>query len=197
MRYTAGRMQSATLRAFLALDFDAEGQATLAKYLCDLRAAPWAAQVRWVSMENLHLTLRFLGDITPAQATQYADALRSGLSRIDNLGVLRLRVSGPRFFPSAARPRAIACLTDAHPTLDALAALAESCAVGIGLPEDPRPFRGHITLGRLRDGRAHGVLSEIPGAWLHSATITLYRSQLHPRGPTYSALAKFSLGSQL
>jgi 2'-5' RNA ligase len=187
-------MQNATLRAFLALDFDAEGRAVLANYLRSLRAAPWAAQVRWVSVENLHLTLRFLGDITPAQAAQYADAFRS---KLDNVGVLRLRISGPRFFPSTTRPRVIACLTEAHPVLDALAAFAESCAVGIGLPADPRPFQGHITLGRLRDGWAHHALSEMAGAWLHSNAITLYRSQLHPRGPTYSALVRFSLGSQL
>jgi len=190
-------MQSATLRAFLALDFDVEGHATLAKYLHHLRATPWATQVRWVSEENLHLTLRFLGDITPAQATQYADAFRSGLERLARSDALRLRISGPRFFPSAARPRIIACLTDPHPALDALAALAESCAVGIGLTADSRPFLGHITLGRLRDGRARRALGEMPGAWLNPATIILYRSQLHPRGPTYSALARFSLSSQL
>jgi 2'-5' RNA ligase len=188
-----------SLRAFLALDFDTEGKAHLAAHLRHLRAASWASQVRWVSPENLHLTLRFLGEVTPAQAAQYANAFRDGLSTLDDLDKLQLRVSGPSLFPSTARPRIIACLTASQPALNVLAALAESCALGVGLAAESRPFQGHITLGRLREQRPTEriALAEAPQAVLRPSAITLYRSRLHPGGPTYSPLATFSLGSQI
>jgi len=197
MLYTGQQMT--TVRAFLALDLDAEGQARLTAHLRRLRAAPWADQVRWVSPQHLHLTLRFLGEVTPAQATRYANAFRSGLAALRDAGALRLHASEPRLFPNPHRPRIIACLVEAHPTLHALVALAESCALDIGLRPETRPFQGHITLGRLRAWPIAGQLprAESPGVLLQPDTITLYRSQLHPSGPTYSTLARFSLASQV
>ena len=183
-RYTTHQVQATTLRAFLALDFDAEGQAHLTTHLRRLRAAPWADQVRWVHPEHLHLTLRFLGEVTPIQVNEYMDSFRS---RLGALGTLRLRASGPRLFPTPSRPRLVACLIEAHPALDALAALAESCAVGIGLPAESRPFQGHVTLGRTRDQRAGRSISldASPSTALTCSEITLYRSQLQPHGQLY------------
>jgi len=142
------RTKPSSLRAFLALDLDDEALDVLSAHLRRLRAMPWANAVRWVSVDNLHLTLRFLGDIAPAQAERYIGALRQGLTQVADLPGLSLRVSGPRLFPRPSHPRVIACLAESNATLTALADLAEACATGIGLAAEKRPFNGHITLGR-------------------------------------------------
>ena len=191
--------QPSSLRAFLALDFDSETLDALSAHLQRLRAMPWADAVRWVSADNLHLTLRFLGDITPAQAERYAGDLRRGLTQIADLPGLSLRISEPRLFPRPSHPRIIACLAESNTTLTALASLAEACATGIGLAAERRPFNGHITLGRLRDPSLHRIISLGGGAGTpgRPAGITLYRSELSRRGAIYTALHTFSLRSQL
>jgi len=160
---------------------------------------PWANAVRWVSVDNLHLTLRFLGDIAPAQAERYIGALRQGLTQVADLPGLSLRVSGPRLFPRPSHPRVIACLAESNATLTALADLAEACATGIGLAAEKRPFNGHITLGRLRDPLPQGAVlpKEEEGTLMRPTAITLYKSELSPRGAIYTALHTFSLRSQL
>lgn len=193
------RAKQPTLRTFLALDFDDDTLRTLTAYLRRLRAMPWANDVRWVSPDNLHLTLRFLGDITSAQAARYAEMFGEGLGRIADLTGLTLAATPPRFFPTPSRPRVIACLIEENATLAALAELAEACAVRIGLERETRPFKAHITLGRTRDSFPHDAALPRDGTITHMrpAAITLYESKLDPGGAIYTALHSFSLGSHL
>lgn len=193
------RTKPSSLRAFLALDLDDDALDVLSAHLRRLRAMPWANAVRWVSADNLHLTLRFLGDIAPAQAERYIGALRRGLTQVADLPGLSLRVSGPRLFPKSSHPRVIACLAESNATLTALADLAEACATGIGLAAEKRPFNGHITLGRLRDPLPQGAVlpKEEEGTLMRPTAITLYKSELSPHGAIYTALHTFSLRSQL
>ncbi|GIV83417.1 MAG: RNA 2',3'-cyclic phosphodiesterase [Candidatus Roseilinea sp.] len=189
----------ATLRAFLALDFDEETLQALDAYLRRLHAMPWAGEIRWVSPNNLHLTLRFLGNVTPTQAERYAEAFGAGRTQIADLAALTLSMTPPRFFPTSSRPRAIACLVEDHPTLSELAKLAETCAVQIGLSREVRPFKGHITLGRMRDALPHNAALPRDEAVMviRPTAITLYQSRLDPRGAIYTALRSFSLASHL
>ncbi|MFC1466633.1 MAG: RNA 2',3'-cyclic phosphodiesterase [Candidatus Brachytrichaceae bacterium NZ_4S206] len=193
------RAKQPTLRAFLALDFDDDALSVLNAHLRRLRAMPWANDVRWVSPENLHLTLRFLGDVTPRQAERYAEAFGAGLPRIAAEGGLMLATTPPRFFPTPARPRVIACLIEENATLTALAELAEACAVRIGLERETRPFNGHITLGRTRDSFPRDAALPRDGTItpMRALAITLYESKLDPRGAIYTPLHSFSLGSHL
>ncbi|BCX05555.1 MAG: RNA 2',3'-cyclic phosphodiesterase [Candidatus Roseilinea sp.] len=193
------RAKQPTLRAFLALDFDDDALRVLDAYLRRLRAMPWANDVRWVRPDNLHLTLRFLGDVTPSQAERYAEAFGEGLARMTDLTAFTLAATPPRFFPTPSRPRVIACLIEGNPTLTALAALAETCALRIGLERETRPFNGHITLGRTRDSfpRDAALPRDETVTDMRPITITLYESKLDPRGAMYTPLRSFSLGSHL
>jgi len=99
---------------------------------------------RWTEPSDLHLTLRFVGDIERAQAEEFADRLES----ID-LDAFELRLSGLDVF-GGNEPRSIwAGIEDSAP-LEALARANDRAARNAGLPPDGRQFKPHITLARLK-----------------------------------------------
>lgn len=124
-----------------------------------VRAGPLphgARDVRWVRLDGLHLTLRFLGP-TPEQL------LGPTISAIENVaahaaGPIPIELSGAGTFPSGRRPRTLWIgVSGGVDALTALAARAESALVDVGWPPDDRPFRPHLTLARS-DGVAAGPL---------------------------------------
>lgn len=190
------------MRVFLALDFDAAAVQTLQTYQHRLQRESWADQVRWSGAANLHLTLRFLGEISRRQAEQYARDFRDATATLlRTTSELTLAVTPPCLFPDPAHPRVVACLVRSNTILMQIVASAESCAVGIGLAPERRRFNGHITLGRVREGaalRAPGrFLIEAAESAMRAEAITLYESTLTPRGAVYTPLARFSLRSQV
>ncbi len=185
----------ATIRTFLALNPDAEACAALRRYRQRLLTMPWARDVKWTAEANLHLTIRFLGEIDTAAYAALVAWLETALRQPEAPGSLDLEMTEPRVFPSPRQPRAIACLVAATPGLTALAALAEAGAQHLGLSPADKPFRGHVTLGRLRASRTSGIRLEITPAltrW-RADTLVLYRSDLQPDGPRYTALQQFAL----
>lgn len=190
------------MRAFLALDFDNDAVQTLQTYQNRLQRESWADQVRWSSAANLHLTLRFLGEISRQQAEQYAHDFRDATTTLlRTTAELTLAVTPPCLFPDPARPRVVACLVRSNALLLRIVASAESCAMSIGLAPERRCFNGHITLGRVREGaalRAPGrFLIEAAESTMRAEAITLYESMLTPRGAVYTPLARFFPHSQV
>jgi RNA 2',3'-cyclic 3'-phosphodiesterase len=115
-----------------------------------------ARDVRWVRLDGLHLTLRFLGP-TPERM------LGPTISAVETVaaaaaGPISIELSGAGTFPSGRRPRTLWIgVSDGVDALMALAAQAESALVGVGWSPDDRPFRPHLTLARS-DGVAAGPL---------------------------------------
>jgi 2'-5' RNA ligase len=176
------------MRAFIALEPDPSAQAALQACLRRLRQAADARDVKWVSEDNLHLTLRFLGVIDPAQKDRLIELLKSQLPALG--AAHSLRMSEPRLFPRPAQARVIACMIEPDAWLSQLAGACERCAQAIGLPSERRPFHSHITLGRTRPTFQWRVFEAWPATWtaLMPARVTLFKSILAPRGPTYEAL---------
>ncbi|MCP4026380.1 MAG: RNA 2',3'-cyclic phosphodiesterase, partial [Sphingomonas sp.] len=93
------------IRAFVALSLGSEARDSLARAALSLASQPWAREVRWVEAQNLHLTLRFLGNIASAGVPGIVQTLEAALREFDAFEfVLRDLVC----FPSANRPRVIA-----------------------------------------------------------------------------------------
>jgi RNA 2',3'-cyclic 3'-phosphodiesterase len=106
---------------------------------------------KWVDADDLHVTLRFAGDIDNGKAREFSD----GLAHID-VSVFELRINGLGCF-GGNDPRIIFANLEPSAQLDALARAHERAARNAGLPPESRAFKGHVTLARLNHTRPDEV----------------------------------------
>jgi RNA 2',3'-cyclic 3'-phosphodiesterase len=184
-----------TLRAFVAVEVPERVVDSLGEFQKEISAT--GADVKLVERENLHLNLKFLGEISEAQAAE----VQSRLGRLSQRGG-NVAVRGVGAFPSQSRPRVVwAGVAREHEAL--LTPIAQE-VIGVleGIGEsDDRPFRAHITLGRVRSSRNLQALGELLrqnsekefGAFTMSE-IKLKSSALTPSGPVYKDMGVFRLG---
>ncbi len=184
-----------SLRAFVALAFDADARSALTRATALLQREPWAEGVRWVPAANLHLTLRFLGNIAQDTVPKFLDALTARLHRVEPFSCA---LDGVALFPTRARPRAISAgLTEAN-ALGELALMVEEAVVCAGHAPETRGFRAHITLGRLRRRaeRKIDLAVELEQTPVAVCEIVLLKSTLDPGGARYSVLGRIALGGR-
>lgn len=152
-------------------------------------------RTRWTHADNLHLTLRFYGEIPATQAT----TVQAELARLaDSLPTFTLKLDGLGVFPDARSPRVLwAGLTGDLDALRALYRRVEQAAVTAGCQSEKRAFRPHLTLARWADeaprGNTPAALSRalaypLPPLTFKPIALTLFHSQLAPAGPTYTPL---------
>lgn len=184
------------MRAFLSLEIE-EGQVIDGLVAAQKELVGTGADIKPVERENLHFTLRFLGEITDQQAAE-VDARMGGLA----LEGLRFRVKGLGAFPSPRNPRVVwAGVGDADRA--GVASIGERVIAalrGIG-EENLSPFEPHLTLGRVRSARNVAALSRfIDGnsgrdfGGSEARHIKLKSSRLTPQGPVYSDVKVYALG---
>jgi RNA 2',3'-cyclic 3'-phosphodiesterase len=177
-------------RAFVAVSPPLEVRRAL---LQAARGLPVAGEVRWVKPENVHLTLKFLGDVVEADLVRVTDTLGSVCERHD---AFEVEPSGFGAFPSARRARILwAGVGEGAGRLTALAQDIERSLKALGFEPEKRPYRPHLTLGRAR-GRpavleAAGITAPGPGFTVES--VDLVESVLGAAGATYSTLASRAL----
>ena len=184
-----------SLRAFVALAFDADARSALTRATALLQREPWAEGVRWVPAANLHLTLRFLGNIAQDTVPVLLDALAARLNEVEPFGCA---LDGVALFPTRARPRAISAgLTEANARGE-LALMVEEAVVCAGHAPETRGFRAHITLGRLRRRaeRKIDLAVELEQTPVAVREIVLLKSILDPGGARYSVLGRIALGGR-
>jgi len=133
-------------RLFTGIEIPAEQREEIAR----LRQ-PLPGNSRWMEPENLHLTLRFAGDIDNAHAQEFADRLAS----ID-VHAFEIRLAGLGAF-GGNEPRSIWAGIEAGPELEALARANERAARASGLPPEPRTFKPHVTVARLKYANASDI----------------------------------------
>ena len=135
------------LRTFIAIEPDPELQDQLLAITGKFGDMPWAKRIRWLPKNNIHITIRFLGNIEAARVSTISVQIEQALTEIKPFVV---SLTAPHLFPSAKRGRIIAALTHEDEQLTALAEKIESAVVIAGVPAESRRFRGHITIGRSR-----------------------------------------------
>lgn len=202
------------VRAFIALPLPPDWTAALAATVAQLRSSIPAGVVRWANPDGIHLTLQFLGNthatLIPdiiAALTRHLTGPIAGPAAVPAPPVLTL--SGLGAFPSGDRPRVI--WAGVSGDLHALAALRQSAlhaTAELGWPEDKRPFRPHLTIGRVRDHAtpaqrravAHAIAARVsagsppPARPWTADSVRLYRSVLAPAGAVYTSLAEVKIG---
>jgi RNA 2',3'-cyclic 3'-phosphodiesterase len=155
-----------------------------------------APDVAWVADANLHVTLKFLGQVDPARIPEIADAIGKAASRTP---AFELDVRGLGAFPSTSRPRVIWAGLEAPRALAALAGDVDTALAALGLPRESRPFAAHVTLGRVREpGRHTGLAVALARpadvGRVAVSRLSLMRSELSPRGASYTELTSITLG---
>jgi 2'-5' RNA ligase len=146
-------------RLFVGLPLPEEARAAITDVVDGVRAMPLPAgarDVRWVRLDGLHLTLRFLGPTDPHRVAPTIAAVEAVAAAAD--GPVDIELSGAGTFPSGRRPRTLWIgLSRGGHGLAALAARTEEALVGAGWEPEGRPFRPHLTLARS-DGVGVGPL---------------------------------------
>jgi len=193
----SGRSKTeAMLRLFVAVELGPEIQGRLVAVQDVLRAC---SAVRWVRPENLHLTLKFLGEVPRERILQ----IREALERVARQhSPLELVLEGVGAFPDLKRPGVLwVGVSSGQEELRRVARHLEGEFGGLGFQPEGRGFVGHVTLGRVaRPGAASsleqavGALASDPLGFCRVSEICLFCSRLHPTGPVYSVLHRFPLG---
>lgn len=182
------------MRAFLAVEMDDVARDALTGLLTRLRAS--TAKVSWVKPENVHLTLRFLGDVDEGQVNRLGERLALAYRDVEPF---RLMVRGVGVFPNLRRPRVVwAGVLAGDGVLEAVQRASEDAARWIGLPPEEKRFSPHVTLGRVRDDRRCGDLRDCVEAEqgfgagdIVVKRVALFRSTLSSQGSNYTLLREF------
>ncbi len=175
-------------RLFAAVLLPAAIRADVARATGDLRALEG---VRPVRAEQLHLTLRFIGEVDRGLETPLAREIAAAVAELPGFSI-RLRAAG--VFPSHRRARVLWVGVEETPALAVLQRSVEEALVRAGVAPDPRPFRPHVTVGRIRAPRPPVGLAGAVARVRFEATVevrrvSLMRSELLPRGARHTEIA--------
>ncbi len=183
---------SGDVRCFVAVGLTDEVREAVGGFLA--REGGGIREVRWVRAEQLHLTLKFLGEVAGERIAGLAAALDAGLGARPPFTV---ELRGAEAFPSARRPRVvwIGC-AEGGERLGELAAGVEKALAPLGFPPEQRPFAAHLTVGRVRvPPRDPAPLLRLLARAEEAAfgsfpvpAVALVRSDLFPSGPRYTIL---------
>ncbi|HSB69973.1 MAG TPA: RNA 2',3'-cyclic phosphodiesterase [Candidatus Methylomirabilis sp.] len=185
------------MRLFVAMNLSTEIRERLAAAQDRLRRAQ--ADVSWVRPENLHVTLKFLGETEEKRL----GPIRLALAEVGRAAApFTMAVAGSGSFGGRV-PRVVwAGVRDgAQPLID-LARNVEGVLARVGFPKEKREFTAHLTLGRVRSPRnADGLLAALqevrgePFGILAAREFELMQSELRPSGSIYTVLERFPLGT--
>jgi RNA 2',3'-cyclic 3'-phosphodiesterase len=180
------------MRLFVALEIPPEVRENLAALLKSLREA--SPQTRWVRPKNLHVTLKFIGEVP---AAKLAD-IRGALAGVRSEQPVVLDFRGLGFFPNEKRPRVFWEGIEASPNLKTLAAEIDGATEKLGIAREWRPFSPHLTLARFEPPRLPETLrvaihenAEREFGSLRTSEFHLIASKLKPSGAEYTTVESF------
>ena len=186
------------IRSFVAIELTQETREKLVIIQEQIKQSQ--AKVRWVNPNGIHLTLKFLGNIHPAQVDEIAE---TAAREVENEPPLTLRPSGLGAFPIRRKPRVIWIGMEGEvQRLTEIQSRVENALEPLGFVREKRPFRPHLTIGRVKDHRRLQALIdamtalELPEFDSFDVTeIILYKSDLRPTGAIYTKLHRMSLAA--
>lgn len=183
------------IRAFIAIDLPQPIQDAIEKQTARLHQTLGNQIIRWTPIQNMHLTIKFLGNIP----INHIDFLKQMLTQIaDSHSAFDLQIGGIGSFPNAKLPRVLWLGLRAPTELTSLQKNVDAGASRLGYEKEARAFSAHLTLGRVRQNiHANDLqkirttldafqLGKIPPARVDS--VHLYQSDLNSEGSVYTKL---------
>jgi len=192
-----------SIRSFVAIELPDDVARGLGRTVDCLRALIPGSDIKWVASGNIHVTLKFLGDVRIDRLEEVQRALEMVCAAASPM---QLTIEELGAFPSPRAPRIIwAGLKGDIEQLASLARAIDEALEPLGFARESRPFTPHLTLARVRDEASHGTRAALSDA-LAGASVTgnlaveavaasLMESQLTPRGAVYSRVAHLPMGS--
>jgi 2'-5' RNA ligase len=183
------------IRCFIAIPLSDSLREGISALLDDLKKMN--ADIRWVRPENVHITVKFLGDIDE----NVLPAIRETLSKIAaSQKSFTVKLSGTGFFPDKRRPRVVWVDIQEYQGLKELNEIVEESMVSIGFKREDKHFSPHLTIGRVRTQKNLSSLLEAMETLkgrdfgnIQVRLLSLMKSELKPTGAEYKTMAEFNL----
>ena len=183
------------LRAFIAIELPQHLQEAIEKQTARLRQVLGTDLIRWVPTQNMHLTLKFLGDI----ASTHVDFLKQLLTReATQHSQFDLQIGGLGSYPNSRRPRVLWVGLHAPADLTSLQKNIEAGTTRLGYEQEERAFSPHLTIGRVRQNISPSELPKIRAAMdniqlgnigtARVDSVHLIKSELQPNQSIYTKL---------
>ena len=183
------------IRAFIAIELPPDVRESLSQVGEQLMEQLDARMIRWVPTENIHLTLKFLGDVSVRNLDVLQELIAGEAAQHKPM---EFSVGGLGAFPKTRRPRVIWVGVEAPAELHTLQRNIEAQTARLGYPPDARPFSPHLTIGRVNRSatpedirKAGDVLAAMPVGFLGAVRVQavhLFKSDLRPTGAVYSKI---------
>ena len=190
-------MPEMPIRAFVAVPLPDALHQNLDMLVSEFKNAG-VSGVRWVPLNNIHLTLKFLGEITDLQRKNLTERLAASVQQFSPIDI---SIGGIGAFPNPRRARVVWVGVQAPAQLARLQQTVEKEAAGVGIPPEERPFSPHLTIARVTKNVSQSELERLAAALsklgkfeigrFTADHINLYRSELRPQGAVYTRLAQF------
>ncbi len=185
------------MRTFIAIGIPDEVKAMLIEAQRSLKNSG-AVDASWPRPEGIHLTLKFLGEVSESKIPDISNGLRHA---VKGNGPFRLELGSIGTFPNSKKTRVVwVGLSGEVEKLSRLQATVEDAMTGIGFERDERSFTPHLTLGRIkfirsRDGwiKALAEAKDIRPSGFDVVAIYLMKSELTPSGALYTEIRKIDL----
>jgi len=184
------------IRSFIAIELPQSLKENIEHYISDMRKVQEG--IKWIKTENLHITLKFIGD----RSREVTEIVKSALFRIDfNEGNFKIEIAHTGAFPNRKNPRVIWLGMRSIPD-NALLELQTSIEDTLdlaGIERDTRRFSAHLTIGRVKHPqdfspfRTYLDHHSFNPQTIEINSFSLIKSILKPAGPQYSNLIKYSL----
>jgi 2'-5' RNA ligase len=181
------------IRSFIAFDMDSE---SILKRITEVQnlIVKTGADLKLVEPKNIHITVRFLGNIT----TPMVEKIYEEIKKVQ-FTPFNVKIQGVGAFPNMRYPRVVwAGITEGADQLRNIFNQLEPRLRGLGFAPDPKGFSPHLTIARVKSGRNKAELvkcltenASYEFGVVHAACLRLKRSDLTPKGPIYSTLKEF------
>lgn len=184
------------MRTFIAIELESPLRQLLVRVLRD--SLPSSREVRWCSEDQLHLTLKFLGEVHDTRLPQVCEVVKTACARVAPFAI---SLQGWGCFPDQRSPRVLWCgVRDPEEGCRRWVAAADPLLNELGFPIEGRAFTPHITLGRSRSAAGARLLRQVfqtvappSSAPMQVREIVVFESRLAPTGAQYRSLATIPL----